>query len=163
MNKCFFLPAADRPMWLLWFVFSIVWLLASWWLDMRNSVVPVGIIVMAYLGYFLLSKTLGTRFAKPLVELSDDEVSFRNPFNIPATVDRVPLNDLKVIEMVGMTDRRHIRCTFADGSNRDIGPFSFSHEIESKLVVWLTIELPPSTRVHQRDAPTFFEQVRGDW
>ena len=56
MNKCFFLPAADRPMWLLWFVFSIVWLLASWWLDMRNSVVPVGIIVMAYLGYFLLSK-----------------------------------------------------------------------------------------------------------
>lgn len=91
-----------------------------------------------------------------VVELSETELIFRNPFYFPALASRFSLAALKSIEIVGSLGRRYVRCALVDGSRPEVGPFQFDAAAESELKSWLADKLPVTVAVQLREPTWLF-------
>jgi hypothetical protein len=113
--------------------------------------------LLAYRGY------IQRQNVKPFAELAGDELLVGNRMVAPTAVDRVPVKSLASLRIVGPSTGRYIRCCFADGAARDIGPYLMQSALEARLVDWLGRELPRTISVVAQEPAGFFEKTRASY
>lgn len=81
-------------------------------------------IILAIFVYHALKRFLkGPDLGSAIVELNGDTLIFRNPSSVPPKVDRIAVDNLHSIRLMGEKQLRYFDCKIMSGETLHIGPF----------------------------------------
>ena len=102
----------------------------------------VGGLIFALLAYQIARRvTRGPNVGVAIVEVLDGFLYFRNPASRPMRVDRIALEKLHSIRLMGEDRLRYFDCKLMDGKIAHIGPFERGQG-EMVVAEWFYLNLP---------------------
>lgn len=97
-----------------------------------------------------------------LIELGPSDIVIRQPFYVPTKTERVPLDHLAALAIVGGKGDRHFRFTFDDGRVQEIRP-RYGPLFEPKAIAFLTSGLPERVRVVEEPPANWLARAHGNF
>lgn len=152
---------AERTLWISLGVGTVCawYVLAASNLDTTGKQV-VGGLIIALLAYQLARRiTRGPNVGMAIVEVLDGFLYFRNPNSRPARVDRIALEKLHSIRLMGEDRLRYFDCKLMDGKIAHIGPFERGQG-EMVIAEWFYQNLPDVPFIVDTSATVFEEMQR---
>lgn len=120
----------------------------------------VGGLIIALLAYQIARRlTRGPNVGMAIVEVLDGFLYFRNPTVRPARVDRIALEKLHSIRLMGEDRLRYFDCKLMDGKIAHIGPFERGQG-EMVVAEWFYLNLPETPFIVDTSATVFEEMQR---
>lgn len=118
--------------------------------------------VVAVPFYSLVRRVLkGPPLGAPILELAEDMLVLRNPIEIPAKVDRIPVRKLHSVCYRGEEGRRFFDFLDQEGVERSVGPFERMPDLQV-IARWFAEALPDLPfRVHESALPNQLERPPG--
>lgn len=110
--------------------------------EVRELVAWIILALMIYQGTRRVIK--GPPVGVAMVERAGDMLIFRNASSVPPKVDRIPIDRIHSIRMMGERMLRYFDCTLTDGKVQRVGPFERG---QGELVVaeWFYEVLPDTS------------------
>lgn len=120
----------------------------------------VGGLIIAVLAYQIARRlTRGPLVGKAILEVLDGFLYLRNPGSRPARVDRIALERLHSVRLMGENQLRYFDCTLIDGKVAHIGPFE-RYQGEMAVAEWFYVNLPETPFIVDTSATVFSELQR---
>ncbi|PLK50734.1 hypothetical protein [Uliginosibacterium sp. TH139] len=120
----------------------------------------VGGLIVAILAYQLVRRfTRGPLVGVAIIEVLDGFLYFRNPASRPMRVDRIALEKIHSIRLMGEDRLRYFDCKLMNGDLAHIGPFERG---QGELVIaeWFYQNLPETPFIVDTSATVFEEMQR---
>lgn len=99
--------------------FCFVWFVT----DGETRELVAGIILAIFVYHALRRFLKGPPVGVAIVELAGDVLIFRNPSSVPPKVDRIALDKIHSIRLMGEKQLRYFDCKLMSGETPHIGPF----------------------------------------
>jgi hypothetical protein len=120
----------------------------------------VGGLILALLAYQIVRRvTRGPNVGVAIVEVLDGFLYFRNPTTRPVRVDRIALEKLHSIRLMGEDRLRYFDCKLMNGDIAHIGPFERGQG-EMVTAEWFYQNLPETHFIVDTSATVFEEMQR---
>jgi len=107
--------------------------------ETRELVAGIIFAMMVYHGVRRMIK--GPPVGTAIVELAGDTLIFRNPSSLPPKLDRIPVDKIHSIRMMGEKQLRYFDCKLMTGETLHIGPFERGQG-EGATAEWFKDALP---------------------
>lgn len=152
---------AERTLWVSVAVgvASLAFVLLGGNLDETGKEVVGGLIV-AIIAFQLMRRfTQGPQVGVAIIEVLDGFLYFRNPATRPMRVDRIALEKIHSIRLMGEDKLRYFDCKLMNGDTAHIGPFERGQG-EMVIAEWFYENLPETPFIVDTSATVFEEMQR---